>query len=115
MVTEAAERQKEEPQALEAVVKQCGTCSHWRFMGDKLAQGAWGFCCWEEQDILMLIPYWMFHKRNMYVSTNYFEGSDCGAWKDKRDVDRSGMGEGEELEQRLYNSCNVSAATCYEM
>ena len=98
MVVPITKTLKERLQTCEAVVKQCGTCKHWRFMGDKLAQGAWGFCCWEDQDILMCIPYWMFHKRNMYVSTEHFEGSDCGAWKDKRHVDRSGMGEGEELE-----------------
>lgn len=91
MVAEATKSQEERPKALEAIVKQCGTCTHWRYMGDKLTLGAWGFCSWEDQDILMCIPYWMFHKRNMYVSTEHFEGSDCGAYRGGQNVDRSGL------------------------
>jgi hypothetical protein len=87
---------EERQEALEAVAKQCGTCKHWRFMGDKLQLGAWGFCIWGDHNIQMLIPYWMRARRDMYISTNHFEGSDCGAWKDKRYVNGSGLDPAEE-------------------
>ena len=82
MVAEAAERQKEEPQALEAIVKQCGTCSHWRFMGDKLKQ-PWGFCTWDNGDIIEVLPFYIVAGLDNFFSTDEIEGTNCGAWEDR--------------------------------